>query len=311
MPRASGNDLCEIFGYAPDDTSEEARRQWKSQDCPFVHGTCIKHSHPQEGSVVVYGSCSVINKTKSGAEEIIICPQRLYANGYETLKYVVQDAMHTELPLYMADEYSRRKSTKELPNDYIVLLGQRSGKEITLSNPGFISLNLDWVMVHVVSGKIALVIPCEVQSIDTSGNYRANWDAYSKELMLVPNSKHGMNWANVWKRLIPQLILKGSIASTSQFCQQGIYFVVPDRVYIQFEKLIGELVSLDAPGKGILTVMTYNLGPGVPFGAIRPLVPRRIIRVGITDFAQAFASGKQLPLGSQLDEKVEEALANL
>ena len=110
--------------------------------------------------MVVYGSCSVINKTKSGAEEIIICPQRLYANGYETLKYVVQDAMHTELPLYMADEYSRRKSTKELPNDYIVLLGQRSGKEITLSNPGFIPLNLDWVMVHVVSGKIALVIPC-------------------------------------------------------------------------------------------------------------------------------------------------------
>jgi hypothetical protein len=31
----------------------------------------------------------------------------------------------------------------------------------------------------------------------------------------------------------------------------------------------------------------------------------------LIDFAEAFASGKQLPLGSQLDEKVDEVLANL
>lgn len=105
--------------------------------------------------------------------------------------------------------------------------------------------------------------------------------------------------------------LKGSIASTSRFCQQGMYFVVPDRVYVQFEKLIGEVPALDTPEKGALTVMTCNLGPAVPFGAIRSLVPRRVIRMRITDFAQAFASGKQLPLGSQLDEKVGEALASL
>ena len=311
MPRAEGNDLCEIFGYAPDDTSEQARRQWKSQNCPFVGNTCIKHSHPQEGSVVVYGSCSVTNRTKIGIEEIIICPQRLYANGYESLKRVAWDVLQTDLPLFMADEYSQRKKAKALPDDFVVVLGQRSGKEIMLSNPGFISLSLDWVLVRVVDSKIALVIPCEVQSIDITGNYRANWNAYSRELPLVPDSKHGMNWANVWKRLIPQLILKGSIASTSQFCQQGMYFVAPDRVYLQFEKLIGEVASPDAPERGVLTVMTYDLGPAVPFGTRRSLVPRRTIRMRLVDFAEAFASGKQLPLGSQLDEKVSEVLANL
>ena len=61
MPRARGNDLCEIFGYAPDDTSDNARKQWKSQECPFVSGVCIKHSHPQDGKVIVYGTCSVTN----------------------------------------------------------------------------------------------------------------------------------------------------------------------------------------------------------------------------------------------------------
>lgn len=311
MPRAEGNDLCEIFGYAPDDTSEQARRQWKSQNCPFVGNTCIKHSHPQEGSVVVYGSCSITNRTKNGIEEIIICPQRLYANGYESLRRVMRDAVQAELPLYMADEYAQRKKAKSLPDDFVVVLGQRSGKEIMLSNSGFISLSLDWVLVRVVDGKIALIIPCEVQSIDITGNYRANWDAYSRELPLVPDSKHGMNWANVWKRLIPQLILKGSIASTSQFCQQGMYFVVPDRVYRQFEKLIGEVAGPTASERGVLTVMTYDLGPVVPFGTIRSLVPVRTIRIRLVDFAEAFASGKQLPLGSQLDEKVGEALANL
>jgi len=311
MPRARGNDLCELFGYAPDDTSEQARRQWKSQKCPFVGNTCIKHSHPQEGSVVVYGSCSVVNRTKNGIEEIIICPQRLYTNGYESLRRVAWDALQAEPPLLMAEEYSRLKRAKSLPDDFVVVLGQHSGKEIILSNPGFISLSLDWVMVHVVAGKIGLIIPCEVQSIDITGNYRANWDAYSRELPLVPDSKHGMNWANVWKRLIPQLILKGSIASTSQFCQQGMYFIVPDRVYRQFEQVIGEVAGPVAPERGVLTVMTYDLGPVVPFGTIRSLVPRRTIRMRLVDFAEAFASGKQLPSGSQLDEKVGEALANL
>ena len=140
MPRPRGNDLCEIFGYAPDDTSEMARKQWKSQDCPFVGGTCIKHSHPQDGRVVVYGTCSVANKTRSGLEEIIICPQRLYADRYKTLKSVVRDAIGTMLPMYMANEYSRHKKDKTLPNEYIVMLGRNSGREISLSNPGFITL---------------------------------------------------------------------------------------------------------------------------------------------------------------------------
>src|SRR5207248_6518167 len=118
--------------------------------------------------------------------------------------------------------------------------------------------------------------------------------------------KHGMNWANVWKRLIPQLILKGSVAATSKLCKQGIYFVVPDRVYVQFEKLIGKVAGLDVPGAGVLNVMTYDLGPEVPPGSIRNIIPRRTTRMLTTEFARAFALGQQLPLGSQLDLKVGE-----
>ena len=60
-----------------------------------------------------------------------------------------------------------------------------------------------------------------------------------------------------------------------------------------------------------MTVMTYELGPAVPLGEHRALIRKRLIRMLATDFAEAFAAGKQLPLGSQLDAKVAEAIMRL
>lgn len=309
MPRAKGNDLCEIFGFAPDDATDAARKQWKSQECPFVGGPCIKHSHPQNGKIVVYGSCSIVNKTRKGTEEeIILCAQRLYADEYQSLRAVAKDATQIDLPIYMASDYSNLKRVDSLPSDYLVLLGRNSGKEIKLSQPDVIQLSLDWVMARVVHGELQSIIPCEVQSMDTTGNYQANWSAYSKEHKTIPDSEHGMNWANVWKRLIPQLILKGSIAATSKLCKQGHYFIVPDQVYQRFERLIGYVPPVAMPGEGVLTVMTQALGPQVPYGMIRSIEHRRTVRMLTTEFAKAFAAGKQLPLGTQLDEQVATIL---
>jgi hypothetical protein len=53
------------------------------------------------------------------------------------------------------------------------------------------------------------------------------------------------------------------------------------------------------------------LGPQVPHGSICPLEHQRTVRMLTTDFAQAFASGKQLPLGTQLDQQVATILATL
>jgi len=312
MPRAKGNDLCEIYGYAPDDTSETARKQWKSQECPFVGGTCIKHSHPQrDGQVVVYGTCSVLNKTRRGKEEVVLCPQRLYANNYEPLRNCLADAVGKDIPLYLAAEYSRKKQANALPTDHGVLIGQKSGREIQITNPGVISLSIDWVIIRVVRKEPVMLIPCEVQSIDTTGNYHANWQAYAEEKKKIPDSKHGMNWANVWKRLIPQLILKGSIAKTSKLCNAGLYFVVPDRVYVQFEKLIGKVPEPKNRSSDSLTVMTYSPGDDVPVGKVRPLKAIRTIRMSVEGFSKAFASGSQLPLGTQLDERALQIYQSL
>jgi len=312
MPRAEGNDFCELFGFAPDDLSETARKQWKSQQCPFVGGVCVKHSHPQRnGQTVVYGSCSVRNQTRERSEEVIVCPQRLYAGSYEALRRCVRDAIDFSEPIYLAGEYSALKREGKLPREYAVCLGHKSGREISLSNPGVIELSIDWAVAVVLREQLNSIIPCEVQSIDTTGNYHDTWEAYSRELPDIPNSRHGMNWANVWKRLIPQLILKGCVASTSTLCKRGLYFIVPDRVYVQFEKLVGEVAACSKPGPGVLTVMTYGLGPAVPPGQVRELAHLRTMRMSLANFAVAFSSGRQLPLGTQLDAKVAAILAAL
>lgn len=266
---------------------------------------------PDDGSVVT-GACSVANKLRGGGvEEVIICLQRLYADEYRSLKECAYDAIGSRLPVYLAEEYSKLKMSGTLPPDYVVLLGKKSGSEVALRNAAA-QLSIDWAMARVVDGELKLIVPCEVQSIDTTGNYRDIWRAYANEESSVPDSKHGMNWANVWKRLIPQLLLKGAVASTSTLCKQGLYFVVPDRVYMQFEKLVGRVPQVSNSGPGILTVMTYTLGPKESEGSIRSLERCRTIRTPVTNFAEAFASGQELlPLGAQLDDKVSSMLASL
>jgi hypothetical protein len=87
--------------------------------------------------------------------------------------------------------------------------------------------------------------------------------------------------------------------------------VVPDRVYLQFEKLVGEVPQAAAPAHGVMTVMTYVLGPEVTHGTVRHLKVVRSLRMLVVDFAKAFGSGSQLPLGTQLDEKVLQILTEL
>ncbi len=312
MPRARGNDLAEIFGYEPDDKSDLARRQWKSQKCPFVGNTCIKHSHPRSGeSPTIFGTCSVVNsKGGKNPEEVILCPQRLYADNYQTLRACGADACTGDPILVMASDGARVAELAESGAHYGVMFGSRSGSEVQLK--GTVSVSLDWVIAILDGFALRTIVPVEVQSIDITGNYHACWEAYSVERMRVPNSKHGMNWANVWKRLIPQILLKGAIAGTSRLCRAGSYFVLPDRVYKQFEKLVGEVPAQDKPGVGVLTVMTYDLGPPVGHGKMRQLIRSRVVRMKLKDFAESFASGRELqPLGLRLDQRVFEKLREL
>jgi hypothetical protein len=171
---------------------------------------------------------------------------------------------------------------------------------------------MDWVLAKIEAGRLIEYVGVEVQSIDITGNYRDSWHSYknlSEDTQAIPSSEHGMNWANVHKRLIPQIIRKGTVYARSQIVRSGLYFVVPDIVYQKFEDIIGrDIPLLDQGGKDVLTIHTYELSPFVQHGEHRSLMMKRNIRCSLEEFSQRFISGPNLPGGEQLDNAVRKGL---
>lgn len=290
-------DIVEIFGYAPNDTSEECRSLWNIGACPFLNLPCNKTNHD---TTVIYGTCSVT--TPYG--NCIICPNRLYGDNFKVLQRVSEDAFCSELPFYTFSEFVRNRAQCQ---PCVVALGMNSGKEVKVGR----SMSMDWVLANINGGKLIEYIGIEVQSIDITGNYRDNWYAYKNinTVSTIPASQHGLNWANVHKRLIPQIIRKSLVYSRSSYVKSGLYFIVPDIVYKKFEDIIGADIPLtEDRGHDIITVHTYRLGPDVPFGSIRELNLERCLRFKMQEFSNRFISGPNLPQAVELDDAVKNIL---
>ena len=291
-------DLVEIFGYAPDDTTTQCRSLWELSACPFINKQCTKANH--DGSII-YGTCSVT----SPYGDCVICPNRLYENNYAVLRKVASEAFDKNLKFLMYEQFI---PVREKAKNCIVALGQNSGKEVKIGT----SLSMDWVLARIQNGRLVEYVGVEVQSIDITGNYRDAWHSYknlTKKTKLIPGSKHGMNWANVHKRLIPQIIRKGTIYARSNMVKSGLYFVVPDIVYRKFEDIIGhDIPLLEKGGKDVLTIHTYELSPFKRHGEQRTLLMKRNIRFSLDEFSQRFVAGPNLPSGELLDGAVKRVL---
>ncbi|MEN8217122.1 MAG: hypothetical protein ABFS56_12290 [Pseudomonadota bacterium] len=125
----------------------------------------------------------------------------------------------------------------------------------------------------------------------------------------IPTSNHGLNWANVHKRLIPQLIRKGVIYSRSKLVKKGLYFVLPEIVFNKFEDVIGsDIATVKKASHDTLTVFTYKLGLKVPHGQCRQLLKVRRLRFTLEEFSNRFISGPNLPSGEEFDEAIKRIL---
>ncbi len=299
MKRPVNKDLVEVFGYGPDDLTPSVRSLWSLGACPFINKSCTKANHDNS---VTYGTCSVT----SSFGDCVICPNRLYENNYATLKRISWQVFGEDVPFMMFDEYIKRRDEK---GAFVIALGQNSGKEVKIGK----SLSMDWVLAKIKKGQLVEYTGVEVQSIDITGNYRDCWYGY-KNLkphsdVVIPSSGHGMNWANVHKRLIPQIIRKGKVYSTSSLVKSGLYFVLPEIVYLKFEDIIGADIPQEAmAGPNILTIHTYALSKSTKHGKQRSLKFCREIRVSLEEFSQRFISGPNLPTGEHLDIAVKKVL---
>jgi hypothetical protein len=302
--RANGRDIVELFGFSPNDISAQALSSFTSKVCPFVDKPCIKSNHDQ---TVIYGTCSVTGGVISEKkEEVIICPKRLYADNYKIFEDLIK-RVWGELPLVVSGSLFDLSIKARVYDECVVAFGQNSGKEITVNSTG--KLSMDWILQRYKKEDSNLVpidfIGIEIQTIDTTGNYREPFSAYSKiksgeTVHEIPDSSHGLNWANVYKRLIPQIIRKGNIYSQSERCI-GFFFILPEQVYEKFDQVLGKMKRESDHGRSHLSIVTYVLGPNLPSGAVRSLQYRRTEHHSLESIAKAFLKNTSASAPLELD----------
>ena len=86
------------------------------------------------------------------------------------------------------------------------------------------------------------------------------------------SSEAGLNWDNVSKRILPQLIYKGHVLRQEPLCNKGMFFVCPTPVYDRVRERLGGDMRPYHFQPGSLTFCWYDLGSETAPGQQRELV---------------------------------------
>lgn len=228
--------VAEFFGYRAEDKSDNALQAAARRICPFLNSQCTKLLARDHD---VAGVCSV-RQMAEGAPSIICCPNRLYADGYRMLFTIAENAFGQPFRLYAGRAAVERAKSE---GGAVAVFGRGWGGELRLpQRVGTGSYFVDWVLARLNNnGELVEFTAIEVQTIDTTGNYRTARAALLKTRDVVSDTV-GLNWENVSKRIIPQIIYKGQVLQREELCRTGLYFVCPQPV---FERVLGRLGGRD------------------------------------------------------------------
>jgi hypothetical protein len=291
------SNIIEFFGYSPEDRSPTAIETRAQRRCPFLQQRCVKTLNDGE----ISGACTL--KPRNGGP-VICCPRRLYARNYEILHDIARVAFGPVIPLLPASAIAPESG------ECVAVFGKGWGKELRLPNRGRSgSYFVDWVLARISgAGELINFVAVEVQSIDTTGNYRAERAAYLKEEQFTGNSSAGFNWENVNKRILPQLIYKGHVLRQEPLCQKGLFFVCPTPVYQKISERLGGGLRPYPIQPGSLTIMWYDIGPDVPAGQQRLLASIGQFTTTIDQVALAFTAPSNLPPAQVYEDAIRASL---
>ncbi|MFH1803695.1 MAG: NotI family restriction endonuclease [Pseudomonadota bacterium] len=260
--------IWDFFGYRSTDQSEAALDAIKYETCPFIKEKCEKTFNDR----TIAGVCSVKPMTSS---PVICCPIRLYAESYKILRDVSDFAFEPNLPLVPgrnALDYVRENNQAS-----VAVFGQRWGGELRLpQKDGKRSYFVDWILARLSpTGDLIEFVAVEVQTIDTTGTYRNGYEAL-RDGHLIEKTTAGLNWENVSKRILPQLIYKGQVLQRESLCKKGLFFICPAPVFERVTDRLGGQQGLSRyplqPAS--LTFLAYdyaNEPSGKTDGQITPL----------------------------------------
>jgi Restriction endonuclease NotI len=298
--------IVEFFGYDPRDQSLAARTARETFPCPFKGGKCTK-TLSRDGTVS--GVCTV---RQSMPDPIIICPNRLYAGKYQVLVDVASAAFGEGVRLIAGDQIR----SVEHDGRNVVAFGKGWGKELKLpqvkgpDGKGRGGYFVDWVLALIgTNGHLQEFVAVEVQSMDTTGNYREQRAAYLREEDFPGYSTAGINWENVSKRILPQIIYKGHVLRRERLCKGGLFFVCPAPVYKRiWQRLGADPSEYPVLQPGAITFRWYDIGPPVPEGQLRSLDAQGQFTTTTDQVALAFTAPKNLPPSGVYEEAIEREL---
>jgi hypothetical protein len=293
------SNIVEFFGYGPEDRSGVAHDARSGRQCPFLGEHCTKTLSDGE----ISGACTL--KPRNGGP-VICCPIRLYANKYEILHDVVRVAFGRAIPLLPASAITKEHG------ECVAVFGKRWGKELRLPSRGKGGAYfVDWVLAWVSATRdLESFVAVEVQSIDTTGNYRGERAAYLRERSFEGSSTAGFNWENVNKRILPQIIYKGHVLRQEPLCQKGLFFICPTPVYQKIGERLGGGLRPYPIQPGALTFMWYDIGPPSGPGKYRELVSGGRFTTTIDQVALAFTAPSNLPPPQVYENAIRAELAH-
>lgn len=143
----------------------------KGYVCPFTKSKCIKARGKAPMPV-----CSVWRSNKL----IIICPNRL--SQRDLIADVLSNCWTAAAPTSLS-----------------------IAPEVQMTGFG----NVDFVVADVVDNKVINFVSVEAQSVDVTNSYRPAFDAIISSQLMTKAPTFNLNWDNVYKRYMTQVIRKG------------------------------------------------------------------------------------------------------
>lgn len=260
--------IWEFFGYRADDVSSAAIDAANAYQCPILGDTCEKRLH--SGGDGPAGVCSIKPMTSA---PVVCCPVRLYSDDYKVLKDVAGIAFRPGLRLVPGG--SAVPIAIRDREQVVAVFGKRWGGELRVpKKSGSGGYWVDWVLALVNElGELEEFVAVEVQTIDTTGNYK-NGRRMLLDSREVVKTTAGLNWENVNKRILPQLVYKGQLLQRESLCRRGLFFVAPQAVFKEVIKRVGGIEKLPtyALQPASVTFLAYDYQDGAPVdGELLPL----------------------------------------
>lgn len=288
--------VFEFFGFDPTDTSARPTEIRTSETCPFVGGRCIKAFK----SGLISGACTVKPET---SEPVIVCPNRMYANDYEVLKRVATVSFGEGIRLCRGIEDLHRDGKD------VHVFGKRWGKELRLpgrrKGGGYF---VDWILALLnPERRLIEFVAVELQTMDTTGSYE--WQVRTfLGLPPVPVKPAGINWENVNKRILPQLIYKGHVLRREPLCKKGLFFICPTPVYHRVAERLGGPLQEYHQQPGAITFHWYNVAAAIAPGTSRSLIFEGQATTTVDQVALAFTAPTRLPPARVYESAIEAEL---